>query len=735
VNIQNVMKIVRSRSLSLVIILALVLTPFALVIDDANAAETIDPNKVDQAFNDELEADDGSLYYDVVVVFREKSDVSLLDTFSRSVKTFNVLPMGRILLNKSEITEVTQWSEVLFVEPNRQLETFNSEGRVLTRSEEVQKDLGYSGNGVEVAIIDTGTDGTHPDLDDNMLYNWQVVGDFNGGTGYVSSTVDGIDVQTDLIDATLEAGGPTNTDEYGHGTHVFGTIAGTGEASEGHYRGMAPSANVHSYSTSTGIFLVFTLEAYDHIMSSNEKDVANIKVVSNSWGSSGCEFEPFRSTNIATRMAYEQGILSVFAYGNSGPSPDTCNPYATAPYVLGIAATDKSHKITGFSSRGKLDGNYDREAALTNLNEFLAATLDEQANWDYSTKPIGLYRPSVAAPGQDIVSAQNPLHPMTLSGTRYGSASGTSMATPHVSGIMALILEAYQVNHPDKTLTPIDLLRLTEVTANKDVMFGFDTHDTGAGFVDAYTAVERAVQNDIPLAVTEEDLVNYEPPATVKIDSGTYSGTVLVDSWQTDIGYGLHEIDVQEGALKVYADVSWASEVEKVYISLFAPGLDVENDDPTVISAGLLDVTNKRFVEFNFPEPGTWKVRIDGRINIATDYDGKWEVHYPDNAYPTGSIEATPDKVDGNEPIDFKATVNDPDGIADLTKVTVVVRASNGKVIGSWEKSDFTSVDDKTLELVVTDFDLHGKAPWTVELKAEDSAGHKIYDQDFVGRK
>jgi serine protease AprX len=734
-NYQNVITNLNRKIICALIALAMVLTPFAFLISDALAATTVDPHKMDQAFYDELAADDGSLYYDVVVVFRDKANTSLLDVFSRNLKTFKVLPMGRILLNKSEIADVTQWPEVLFVEPNRRLELFNDEGRVLTRTEEVQANLGYNGTGVEVAIIDTGADGTHPDLDDNMLYNWQVIGDFIGDKGYISLTSDGIDVQTDITDAHLEAGGPVNTDEYGHGTHVFGTIAGTGEASEGLYRGMAPSAKVHSYSTSSGIFLVFTLEAYDHIMDQVQKGLANIRVVSNSWGSSGCEFEPFRSTHVATRLAYELGILSVFAYGNSGPSPDTCNPYATAPYVLGIAATDKSYKITGFSSRGKLDGNYDREAALKNLYDFLTATSEEQQSWDYNTKPIGLYRPSVAAPGQDIVSSQNPVHPMTLSGTNYGSASGTSMATPHVSGIMALILEAYNVNHPDNELTPIDLIRLTEVSANKDVMFGFDTHDTGAGFVDAYAAVERAVNDDIPLAVTKDNLVSYEPPPSIKIKSDIYSGTVLVDSFQTDIGYGVHEIPVEEGALKVYADVSWATELEKVYISLYAPGLDVVKDEPTVISAGLLDITNKRFVEFNFPESGVWKVRIDGRVNIATDYEGKWEVHYPDNAYPTGSVNATPDLIEGNEPIDISAQVTDPDGVTDLVNVTLVVRTGTGKVIGSWSKSDFALVDEKTLEFVVTNFDLTGKAPWTVELKAEDSAGHKIFDEDFIGRK
>ncbi|OYD07349.1 hypothetical protein [Paludifilum halophilum] len=104
----------------------------------------------------------------------------------------------------------------------------------------------------------------------------------------------------------------------------------------------------------------------------------------------------------------------------------------------------------------------------------------------------------------------------------------------------------------------------------------------------------------IPTAVTDDDLVSYEPPPTVKVEGDEYSGTAWANSYQTDIGYGVHEIEVKEGALKMYADVSWASELEKVYIRLYPPGADVEKDEPAVSSAGLLEQTNRRFVEFNF---------------------------------------------------------------------------------------------------------------------------------------
>lgn len=136
----------------------------------------------------------------------------------------------------------------------------------------------------------------------------------------------------------------------------------------------------------------------------------------------------------------------------------------------------------------------------------------------------------------------------------------------------------------------------------------------------------------------------------------------------------------------------------------------MERDEPAVSSAGLLDITRHRFVEFHFPEAGLWKVRVDGRLNaVATDYEGRWEVHIPDNARPTAEVSATPKRITGSGPIDI--------------------------VRGRWEKADFTAVDATTLRLEVHGFSLSGKAPWTVELLVEDSAGHVAFAEDFVGRK
>ena len=688
-----------------------------------NTAAAASP-KIDAQFANEL-AGGLSLnkYFDVIVVFDKKESTSRLLTLGRKVETYRVLPMARVLLNKTEIEEVAKWSEVKFIEPSRSQRLFNAEGRVMTRAEEVQSALGLDGSGVTIAIIDTGADGLHPDLT-NVVKNYEVVGAV--GTDptqvYVSAAPGGIDVETSVVDRHLALGAKVNTDEYGHGTHCIGTIAGTGAESDGHLRGMAPKTTVISYGASTGINLPFTLEAYDHIIWSVQTGAADIRLISNSWGSSTPEnFNPNRSTNVASRMAFDAGILSIFAAGNEGPGDDTLNPYANAPYGLGIGATNKAYGITGFSSRGRPDGNHDRELALANLKLFLAASSEEQAAWDHAARPVGIDRPSIVAPGENIVSAQNPAHPMTTSLTYYGAASGTSMATPHVSGLAALIHQAQDARGGAR-LSPLDMVRLFETTANRQVMYGYDAHEAGAGFADVRAAIDAVNAGAIPTSVSSSDLVKFNP-GPVAVTGGTYAGAAAVNSFQTNAGYGLHKVNVEPGAIKLYADASWALAGENLYISLYAPGVDPSTGVGFAAqSAGLASVVNSRFVEVKFPTPGEWSIRIDGRVNlVSTEYTGKWEVTSPDNVPPTAELSLGSTRVSGDTPVAINAAVRDGNGIGSVSEAAVRVVTSNGKVIHAFDRSAFVEQGDALVLSKSVSFS--GKGPWTVEVSARDAGG------------
>ncbi|UVW30344.1 S8 family serine peptidase [Massilia sp. H6] len=606
----------------------------------------------------------------------------------------------------------------------------------MTGAEEVQRVLGLDGSGVTVAIIDTGADGLHPDLG-NVRKNYEVAGALGTDPSqvYVSLTPNGIDVETSIVERNIDGLGTNwNTDEYGHGTHCIGTIAGTGVDSDGNLRGMAPKADIISYGASAGINLPFTLEAYDHVIVSKRDGIADIRVLSNSWGSSTYEaFNPNRSTNVASRLAFEAGILSIFAAGNDGASPNTMNPYSNAPYGLGIGATNKAFGMTGFSSRGRPEGNHDRELALANLKLFLAASAEEQAAWDHAAKPLGIDRPSIVAPGENIVSAQNPVHPMTASGTNYGAASGTSMATPHVSGIAALVHQAQDVKGGPR-LAPLDVIRLLEVTANKQVMDGFDTHDAGAGFVDTRKAVDAVKAGNIPLAVTSDDLVKFNP-GPVRVSGGSYSGAAALNSFQTNTGYGLHKVTVEPGAMKLFADASWALEGNNLYISLYPPGVDPATGVGFAAqSAGLTTVQKYRSVDVKFPAAGEWHVRVDGRVNlVSTDYTGKYEVTVPDNVPPTAELTLGSTRVSGGQPVTVDAKVKDANGVASVAVAQVKVVTSDGKVLHTFGKSAFVQQGDTLVfSKALT---LSGKAPWTVEVRAVDDGSQAAVKQATIGRK
>ena len=692
--------------------------------------------KIDRLFAEELNKQLANVYYDVIVVFDKKESASRLSILGRKFKTYKVLPMARMLLTKSEINQVAGWGETRFIEPSRTQRLFNAEGRVMTKAEEVQKVLGLDGSGVTVAIIDTGADGLHPDLG-NVKKNYEVAGALGNDPTqvYVSLTPNGIDVETSIVERHVDGlGTHWNTDEYGHGTHCIGTIAGTGVDSDGNLRGMAPKANIISYGASTGINLPFTLEAYDHVIASKRDGEADIRVLSNSWGSSSYgPFNPNQATNVASRLAFEQGILSVFAAGNDGAGPNTMNPYSNAPYALGIGATNKAYGMAGFSSRGRPDGNHDRELALANLKLFLAASAEEQAAWDHAAKPLGIDRPAIVAPGENIVSAQNPVHPMTASGTNYGAASGTSMATPHVSGIAALVHQAQDVKGGPR-LSPLDVIRLLEVTANKEVMVGYDTHDAGAGFVDTRKAVDAVNAGNIPLAVTSDDLVKFNP-GPVRVTGGAYSGAATLNSFQTNTGYGLHKVTVEPGAMKLFADASWALEANNLYITLYPPGVDPASGVGFAAqSAGLTTVQKYRSVDVKFPVAGEWHVRVDGRVNlVSTDYTGKYEVTVPDNVPPTAELTLGSTKVSSGQPLSINARVKDANGVASVNEAQVRVLTSDGKVLHSFAKAAFVQQGDALV--FAKSVTLSGKAPWTVEVRAVDNGAQQAVKQSTVGRK
>lgn len=316
-------------------------------------------------------------------------------------------------------------------------------------ADRVWSDLGYDGAGVTVAVVDSGIDGTHQDL---------------SGAGKVRANVK-IVGQSDLLpNFYLPVPLPNSDTTSGHGTHVAGTVAGTGAASGGYYRGVAPGAELVGVGTGDAIFIFTALAAFDWVLANRQQ--YSIDVVTNSWGTSGA-FDANDPINVASKALHDAGMVVLFASGNEGPAANTLNPYSVAPWVIGVAAGNKDGQtLADFSSRG-IPGD-------------------------------SLYHPTITAPGADIVSTRAPNSILPVLGITsdtaiqptwipfYTTMSGTSMATPHMAGVVALMLEA------DPSLSPAAIKQILVETATP--MAGYSQYEVGAGYANAFAAVQEAAE-------------------------------------------------------------------------------------------------------------------------------------------------------------------------------------------------------------------------------------------------
>lgn len=357
---------------------------------------------------------------------------------------------------------------------------------------------GFRGEGVTVAVLDTGVDFEHPALAEQ----------YRGRDG-------------DHSDAWFVATGenyPIPGDGNGHGTHVTGSIAG---GAPGDIIGVAPDAewigvkilNDGGRGGEVGI-----LNGMQWVLApggdpANAPDIAN-----NSWGSGPGDNRVFWEAVEAWRAA---GIVPLFANGNDGPGPGTVGNPGGYPHSIGVGATDSDDVIAGFSSRGPVV-------------------------WD----GVEHIKPQVSAPGAAIYSAW-PTH----LGQDYHTISGTSMATPHVSGVAALVLGAAP------GLSVDELQDVLEDTVRTEPSMGtLPNNAYGHGIVDAYAATTQAALAglvsgqvtgpDGPVAATVQ--VVDGPATSTDPDTGDYEIYALAGTQTIEVSaYGYHPqahtVQVEEG--------------------------------------------------------------------------------------------------------------------------------------------------------------------------------------------
>jgi subtilisin family serine protease len=431
---------------------------------------------------------------EVIITFKEKPNTSTLNTLKglgiNVGIQFNQLPMVAALVTAPQIEALLNSSlkdKIRSVFLNEELKYYLKESREYIGVNRAENDSDFktwlgntkvSGKGVTVAVIDSGIDGTHPDVQKNTIKNVKIVaGRLNTGLG------EGL-VPPVYVEAA-------NTDSSsGHGTHVAGTVAGTGEMSAGEHKGVAPEANLIGLSTGEAISILWGLQAFDWALSYQHQ--YGIRVITNSWGSSfsWSSMDPNSPINVASKLSHDRGMVVLFASGNDG-GYNTLNPYSYWPWVIGVAAGTKDGKLASFSSRG-LNEDLDSSIATNRPAAPGWAYLDEN-----KMSIFDLLHPTITAPGVDIIAARSKTVGITALAAEqdattlpptyapwYTYMSGTSMATPHMAGVAALLLQA------NPSLSPDEVKSVLEVTASP--MAKYQKFEVGAGYVNVYSALQLA---------------------------------------------------------------------------------------------------------------------------------------------------------------------------------------------------------------------------------------------------
>ncbi len=309
--------------------------------------------------------------------------------------------------------------------------------------------LNLDGQGVTVAVVDSGvTD--HMDLHTDA-----------------SNPTQALRSSSRVFQNLVFGNYASPNDEYVHGTHVAGIIAGNGVASSGKYKGIAPGVNLINIRVSNDIGLTYTSDLIDALQwIYNNKALYNIRVVNISINSTAPESYQVSPLDAAVEVLWFNGVVVVVAVGNNGTAtgPSTVYPPANDPFVITVGALE---------DYGTLNTNDDL------VGDFSA----------YNTTEDGFAKPDLVAPGRNLVSllastsAEGYLDQLKHRVNEYYfRMSGTSMAAPVVSGVTALLLQDEPGLNPDQVK-----YRLL-ASANKN-WTGYNATKAGAGVVDALAAV------------------------------------------------------------------------------------------------------------------------------------------------------------------------------------------------------------------------------------------------------
>ncbi|MDA7555888.1 S8 family serine peptidase [Euryarchaeota archaeon] len=410
-------------------------------------------------------------------------------------------------------------------------------------------DLGVSGNGMNIALVDTGVDNEHPGLSDKFVAGYDAV-------CYVHT-----DPTCLLSNPLREDDGSFDPDDGNqHGTACMGMASATGidaDGTQSNFYGSAPNATLVDIRIGTdvgaGPFENYLLEQefYESAMNGLDwvikhrddawpgvsEEYYGIDIISLSWGITSHENGGSDGSDMHSRIldeAMNAGIIVSVAAGNDGPDNDGLSGMGSSDLSVTVGATDDQNTISrdddtvaGYSSRGPRKDNGDGN-------------------------PLNELKPEISAPGSNIIQAEGCVTSGgcsnligDASGNTYTSrGSGTSYATPSVSGVMALVWEA------NENLTPLQLKEILKQTSERrgepsipDVD-PYWNRDFGYGMVDAYSATNLAIylkENGITESIDpsiQNHLLSYNDNNSIEIVGHSWSQSGSVESVQFRIDGG-----------------------------------------------------------------------------------------------------------------------------------------------------------------------------------------------------
>ncbi len=406
------------------------------------------------------------------------------------------------LVNTSMVEILAQLDDVVMVERYGEIHLY---GDIQTPAVKARNstlypgawDLGVTGDGVVIAMVDTGVDNEHPGLSEKFV------------AGYDAVCFVHTDPTCVLAGGRVEDGSYDPDDGNQHGTACMGMAAATGIDASGaqtDFYGAAPDAALvdvrigtdagagpfENYLLSQEFYesamngLQWIIDHKDDAWAGAEEDEYGIDIISLSWGITSHEGGGSDGSDMHSRILDEAmiaGVVVSVAAGNDGPENDGLSGMGSSDLSVTVGATDDQNTIdreddtiAGYSSRGPRRDNGDGN-------------------------PLNELKPEVTAPGTNIIQAEgcvssggcnNFLGGDASSNGYTGRGSGTSYATPAVSGVMAMMIEA------NSNLSTAEIKEILKLTAERkggpsapDVD-PFWNRDFGWGMVDAYAAVTMA---------------------------------------------------------------------------------------------------------------------------------------------------------------------------------------------------------------------------------------------------